>query len=190
MRKHIGFFLNIAAISLFIPGILMPMFSLNTDMLAQIGNSGISSTIVNKELSLLQTVQELWQDERLVVAALIFAFSICIPIFKTLIVTFAYFKRGSSLERRLISFVASIGKWSMADVFVVAVFLAILSTNHASTQSTESLNMFGFKLDILISSETLSQVGNGFYFFAGYCLFSLLATQITQSSLKASVNTG
>lgn len=189
MRKHLGFFLNIAAIALFIPGILMPMFSLNTDLLAQIGNSGITSSIVNKELSLLETVKELWQDQRLVVAALIFAFSICIPIFKTLMVTFAYFKRNTAIERKVINFVASIGKWSMADVFVVAIFLAILSTNHASTQSTETLNMFGFTLDIVISSETLSQVGQGFYFFAGYCLVSLLATQITQSSIKEKATT-
>ena len=69
----------------------------------------------------------------------------------------------------------------MADVFVVAVFLAILSTNHADTLSQETLTLFGFTLGIDISTQTLSAVGDGFYYFVGYCLLSLLASHIATS---------
>jgi uncharacterized paraquat-inducible protein A len=184
LKKHLGFGLNIAALGLFFPGILLPMFALNMEMAAAISSSTLTSTLVDKELSIIATVQDLWSDERLLVAALILLFSVGVPLLKTSLITVAYFKRNTQLERRLIGFVSSIGKWSMADVFVVAIFLAILSTNHAETSSAQQLSLFGFKLAIDISSQTLSSIGQGFYFFAAYCLVSLLGTHLAQSAIK------
>jgi uncharacterized paraquat-inducible protein A len=185
LRRHLGFGLNIVALGLFFPGILLPMFALNMEMAAVISGSTLSSTLVDKELSIIATVQELWMDERIVVAALIFIFSVCIPLLKSSALTLAYFKPNTLIERRLIGFVSSIGKWSMADVFVVAIFLAILSTNHGETSSAQQLSVFGFKLAIDISSQTLSSIGQGFYFFTAYCLLSLLVTYISQSAIKS-----
>ena len=184
MKRHFAFSLNLIALGLFFPGILLPMFSLDMSVIAQISGSSLSSELVNKELSLLATIEELWQDQRLLVAGLIFAFSVCIPLIKTLLVFWAYFKKHSQLEIKIIEFIGKIGKWSMADVFVVAIFLAVLSTNHGDTASQQQLSMFGFKLNLLISSETLSAVGIGFYYFTGYCLLSLFATQCSQSAIS------
>ena len=184
MFKHLGFFFNVVAIFLFVPGILLPMFSLNMDVTAQIGGPTLTTGLVNKELSLLGTIQELWQDERLLVAGLIFIFSIGIPLAKALLVIWAYLTKNNKIEKAIINFVGKIGKWSMADVFVVAIFLAILSTDHGETESHQTLAIFGFKLDLIISSETLSAVGHGFYFFTAYCLVSLLGTQLSQRALS------
>ncbi len=184
MKKHLGFSLNILAIALFIPGIILPMFSLSMEMKVKLSSSILSPNLIDKELSLLATIEELWLDQRLFVAALIFLFSICIPLLKTLLVSLAYFKKNTDVEAKILTFVASIGKWSMADVFVVAIFLAILSTNHAETVNNQQLSIFGFTLDLLISSETFSSVGLGFYYFTAYCLLSLLGTHLSQSSLK------
>lgn len=183
IKKHIGFALNILAIALFIPGIYFPMFSLNMDMAVNVANTSLTSDLVNKQLSLIETIQELYQDDRIFVALLILLFSICIPLIKTLLVSFAYFKRNTVLEAKIYEFVSKIGKWSMADVFIVAIFLAVLSTNHAETANNQELVIFGFQMELMISSQTLSAVGQGFYYFVGYCLLSLLATQISFSSL-------
>ncbi len=182
-KKHLGFSLNIIALLLFIPGIILPMFSFEMAMQAQLGQSALSAELINKNLSLLGTIQELWQDDRLLVSVLILLFSIVIPIVKSLLMFIAYWYKHSQLEKSIYDFVAKIGKWSMADVFVVAIFLAILSTNHAETSSEQTLSVFGFKLQLLLSSESLSNLGLGFYYFTGYCLLSLAATQISQSSL-------
>lgn len=187
MGKHLGFYLTLIALALFVPGILMPMFSLNMDVTAGVAGSNLSNELVNKELSLIQTIEELWQDNRLFVAALIFIFSICIPLVKSAMVAIAYFCKSQKTEKRLINFIAAIGKWSMADVFVVAIFLAVLSTNHAETSSSQQIAMFGFKLNLEISSETISMVGQGFYYFTAYCLLSLLATQLYQSNIKSTL---
>jgi hypothetical protein len=184
MFKHLGFYFNLVALFLFVPGIFLPMFSLSMDVTAQIGGPSLTTELMDKELSLLGTIQELWQDERLFVAGLIFIFSIVIPLIKALLVLSAYLTENIHIERSIIDFVGKIGKWSMADVFVVAIFLAILSTDHAETESQQTLVIFGFKLDLIISSETLSVVGNGFYFFTAYCLMSLLGTQFSQRGLS------
>ena len=184
MAKHIGFILNICALALFVPGILLPIFSLNMDIIADISGATMTTQAVTKELSILTTVEELWHDNRLLVAFLILFFSVLIPIFKTFMVMLAYFKKTTNLEKRLITFVNAIGKWSMADVFVVAIFLAVLSTNQAETQSAQQIALFGFKIDFIVGSETISNIGTGFYFFTGYCLLSLLSTNLYSWALK------
>lgn len=185
IRKHIGFLINLIAIALFVPGIVLPMFSLNMAMTANVSGAQLTNTLIDKNLSLLQTVQELWQDERLLVALLIFAFSICIPIVKFILLSIAYLKKNTRLEANIYKFISQIGKWSMADVFVVAIFLAVLSTNHAETATQQQLALFGFKLDLIVSSETLSALGDGFYYFTGYCLLSLLGTAISHNSISS-----
>lgn len=187
LNKHLGFALNLIALLLFVPGILLPMFALNMEMTAQISASSLTSTLISKELSLINTVEELWQGDRLLVASLIFLFSICIPVAKTILVTISYWKRNTKLEVKLLNFVAKISKWSMADVFVVAIFLAILSTTHAQTADQQQFALFGFRVDLLISSETISAAGAGFYYFTGYCLLALLGTHFSQRSLSVNL---
>lgn len=182
--KHLGFFLNLLALALFIPGILQPMFSLTMDVTAQTNISQLSSELINKELSLIATIQELYQDDRVLVAALILFFSIIIPIIKSTLISFTYFTKNNVLARKVTSFVNAIGKWSMADVFVVAIFLAVMSTNHAETQTAHQLSLFGFKVDLLLSSETLSSIGVGFYYFTCYCIVSMIASQVSGYALS------
>ncbi|MGS2721458.1 paraquat-inducible protein A [Paraglaciecola aestuariivivens] len=186
-KKHLGFSLNILALGLFFPGILLTMFSFNMEMMANLSSSSFTSTLVNKELSIMATVKELWQDQRIIVAMAIFVFSVAIPLLKSLLVAISYFCQSLAWEKRLLAFVSTIGKWSMADVFVVAIFLAVLSTNHAQTQNTEQFSVFGFSLSIDISSQTLSNAGQGFYYFLAYCLVSLLGTHLAHSAVKQRV---
>jgi uncharacterized paraquat-inducible protein A len=57
-----------------------------------------------------------------------------------------------------------ISKWSMADVFVVGVFVAFLAANAVKKEGG------------LLSFEAV--LGPGFYFFLGYCLLSILSSQL------------
>jgi len=181
--KHFAFILNLLALALFIPGIMLPMFSLTMDVTAATDISNLSSEIINKELSLINTITELYDDKRILVAGLILLFSIVIPVVKSFLISFSYFTKNHNLAKKLTQLVNLIGKWSMADVFVVAIFLAIMSTNHAETESMHQLAIFGFKLDITMSSSTLSNVGVGFYYFTAYCIVSMIASQLSAFSL-------
>ena len=184
MWRHLGFLLNILALALFVPGVILPMFSLSMDVNAATNISTLSTELINKELSLINTVEELYKDNRVIVAGLILFFSIIIPLIKSALIATAYLIKNMALAQKMSRFVNMIGKWSMADVFVVAIFLAVMSTNHAETQSSHQLTIFSFKLDILISSSTLSNIGTGFYYFTGYCLVSIFASQLFNYGLS------
>jgi paraquat-inducible protein A len=183
-KKNLGFVFNIFALGLFFPGILLTMFSFNMEMAANLSGSVLTSSLIDKELSIMATINELWEDQRLLVAALIFAFSVCIPLVKTILVCVAYFTQSLQVERRLINFVGAIGKWSMADVFVIAILLSIMSTDHADTNSSEQFSVFGFKIALDISTQTLSAAGEGFYYFTAYCLLSLIGVHLASSAVQ------
>ena len=104
-KKHIGFAFNIFALGLFFPGILLSMFSFNMEMAANLSGSSLTSSLIDKELSIMATISELWEDQRLLVAALIFVFSVCIPLLKTILVCVAYLTQSLQIEKRLINFV-------------------------------------------------------------------------------------
>ena len=184
LQKHIGFLLSVIAIGLFIPGILAPMFTLNMELAINLAGPTISSELVAKELSIMGTVQELLNDDRIFVAVLIFSFSVVIPLTKTSLIIAAYFTNNSEFQRKITKFVAIIGKWSMADVFVVAIFLAVLSTDHGQTAQQNQLSFFGMSLDFEISTQTLSNVGVGFYYFVAYCVVSLLGSQLMLGAIE------
>jgi paraquat-inducible protein A len=74
-----------------------------------------------------------------------------------------------------------------ADVFVIAIFLAALSTNHGQTVTTHLINILGFQISFDIATQTLSEAGEGLYFFSGYCTLSLLSTQLSHSAIKSIV---
>ena len=63
-----------------------------------------------------------------------------------------------------------IAKWSMADVFVVALFIAYLAAQ-ASTTAPGSPAPRARGLQ--------RAFGAGFYWFAAYCLFSLASQQVS-----------
>ncbi|MBF7071824.1 paraquat-inducible protein A [Glaciecola sp. MH2013] len=184
LQKHIGFLLTLIATLLFFPGILMPMFSLNMELAGALSGASMGAELVNKELSIIGTVAELLHESRYLVALLIFAFSVLIPIFKTSIVFIVYFSKNLQFQKKLARFVASIGKWSMADVFVVAIFLAVMSTNHAQSKEEYELSFLGMSVAFEISTQTLSNVGLGFYYFVAYCLLSLLGSHLLLSAIQ------
>lgn len=187
-QKQIGFALSIIAIGLFVPGILAPMFTLNMELALVLAGPTISSELVSKELSIIGTVQQLVHEDRLLVALLIFTFSVVIPLIKTSLLTAVYFTKSIEFQHKISRFVAVIGKWSMADVFVVAIFLAVLSTDHAQSVEQHQLSFFGMSLDFEISTQTMSNVGVGFYFFVGYCMISLIGSHLMLSAIKRSKN--
>jgi hypothetical protein len=185
--KYTGFAITLLAIGLFVPGIILPMFSLSMDMNVDVAGTGFASNLVNKDLSIITTIEELWTQDRLLVSALIFIFSILIPISKSSALCYVFFAKTKQSKLKVNQFVAAIGKWSMADVFVVAVFLAVLSTNHTENAEQHRLSFFGLSIDFEISTQTLSMVGQGFYFFTAYCLVSILGSQLLLHATKSEI---
>lgn len=183
----------ICAYALLIPGLTQPMLSVSGTVdkikLVDVGQSifreskdipGLVKDIVdplidrvevsgtvpafNKTNSILSTSAELYRNNHVPVAVMILFFSVGVPMLKALLLIAAHLPLPVVFKRRLlwVSMVAS--KWSMADVFVVAIFVAFLGAN--GIQVNRALVDFQ------------SNLGPGFYYFLAYCVLSIVATQL------------
>jgi hypothetical protein len=125
--------------------------------------------------SILGAVNRLYEVGSPLPATLILLFSVIVPFGKAALVAWAMFMRDAAQRHRTLRFVEAIAKWSMADVFVVGIFIAYLAAQASQTPpgSTEPA--------LVAFSATF---GPGFYWFAAYCLFSL-ATQQYSARLVA-----
>jgi hypothetical protein len=120
--------------------------------------------------SIIGSVRQLYDVGSPVPATLILLFSVIVPLGKAALVGWAMFVRDAAKRRRTLHFVEAIAKWSMADVFVVALFIAYLAAHATQTPP-------GNAAPPLISFS--AHFGAGFYWFAAYCLFSLASQQYT-----------
>jgi hypothetical protein len=122
--------------------------------------------------SITGAVQRLYEVGSPVPATLILLFSVIVPFGKAALVVWAMFMTSAGARRRTVKFVEAIAKWSMADVFVVALFITYLAAQ-ASATPTEGPNAAPAMIAFT------ARVGPGFYWFAAYCLFSLASQQLT-----------
>jgi len=106
--------------------------------------------------SALQLIGTLLRQQNWVVGLSLVLFSVLFPLTKTTI-TWLSAARPALMHRNWFErFVLTLGKWSMADVFVVAVLLGFLA--------------FG---NMQVGVPTQSMVLPGLYFFLGYCVLSV-----------------
>ena len=110
--------------------------------------------------SILGMSEELADNGNLAVAVLIVTFSIVVPVLKLILQLMAILLPGS-LGLRLLAVNSALGKWSMADVFVMAMLIAFMA-GRASNHMGELLIMD-------------AQLEVGFWYFTGYCLFAIAA---------------
>ena len=163
----------ITSVILIFPGITFPVFNTSIDYAITSPIFNFDSKILEKSQSIMGTILDLWERPSTVfVGTLIFLFSIMVPLVKCGLFFWVLIKgtHGKSYP-----FLKAIGKWSMADVFVVSIFLAFLSTRNQHVGG-DTIQVMG--LQVGLKSDMNSFLGPGFYFFLGYCLLSLLAFQL------------
>jgi hypothetical protein len=121
--------------------------------------------------SIVSSVRNLYDVGSPMPATLILLFSVIVPVTKAALVAWACFLASGQRRARTLRIVVAIAKWSMADVFVVALFIAYLAAQATQTPPGDpaAAPLIAFT----------AQFGAGFYWFAAYCLFSLASQQYT-----------
>ncbi len=123
-----------------------------------------------------------WKIDMVFVSFLIFGFSVLFPILK-LVSSFlncVYHPRfGRSMFIYFFTFKS--GKWSMADVFVVAIFMAFIGFNGIVSSQLSQLNDVSENVEILTTNGTNLQAG--FYLFLLFCIGGLFFGDILQKSI-------
>ena len=107
---------------------------------------------------IVTTTHKLFLVANYFLASLLLLFSVVLPVLKILLSIVALELGHSRTRRASVLLIKIIGRWSMTDVFVVAVLLAFLTADTAQ-----------------LTDATL---GPGLYFFAGYGLLSIAAGQM------------
>jgi len=156
--QRLGLLLAIISYGLLYPGVMEPIMTLS----ASVSLFGLKTQMFHETRSIWETVETLHQLGYSAVAVAIVTFSVVIPVSKALLIIFTWLKPSPRRWR----VIAAVSKWSMADVFVVAILVAFFTA-----QATAELE-----------AELLT----GFYWFAAFCLLSILSGQLLAQSPSAS----
>ena len=152
---------SLAALIALAGGLLMPIMMMTIhkeveylgDVVLQMESKGV-----------LGSIAKLFENSDYVVGGALLLFSIVLPLLKTLSMLFvALFIRIRAVHP-IVHFFKILGKWSMADVFVVATFLVYLSGNKGEMSHAE--------------------VQVGLYFFLAYVILSMIASLSADRMLR------
>ena len=119
------------------------------------------------------------------VGLLIMLFSVLFPLAKLGCSVAWLYGHAALRQNALIQFFAlKSGKWSMADVFVVAIFMAYIGFDGIIASQLTGFAGANANVDVLTTNGTSLQIG--FFMFLGFCLFSLLTASWMESALQHS----
>lgn len=135
--------------------------------------------------SILQVIRLLLKEHDIglvLVAVLVFCFSVAFP-FTKLILSFISALR-SKLPKHPVArfFVMKSAKWSMADVLVVAMFMAYLGFNGVVSGQLADLRDFMQGVHIMTTNDT--ELEFGFYLFTGYVVLGLVLSVLVEKGVK------
>ena len=137
----------------FIAGLLFPMFTFRKFI------------IFNDTFSLLSGTLYLLKEGEFFLFLVVFAFSIIGPSYKLKVVYDLINKRDINEERRLkyIKKLVVVSKWSMADVFVIAVLVASVKLGMVASVSIHVGILF-FGVSVLLSMLLVQRQMSGYEF--------------------------
>lgn len=131
--------------------------------------------VYHKSKSILEVVTLMVQKSDLKVAAvglLILLFSVLFPVSK-LLGCVAYLFSGNARNSKVVRFlVFRTGKWSMADVLVVAIFMSYIGFSGILNEQLAQLQQVTATINLLTTNH--STLLFGFYAFVGFVLMGLL----------------
>ncbi|MDZ4747101.1 MAG: paraquat-inducible protein A [Saprospiraceae bacterium] len=179
--------LTIICFVLLFSGLLLPMIEIDArieEMSFTLLGEHISFTdqvLYYKSKSILEVVRLMLVQGKidvLLVGLLVLLFSVLFPVAK-LLSSLVYIYNPKLQTNRVIRFmVFKTGKWSMADVMVVAIFMSYIGFSGILTEQLNQLEGLTNKMDILTTNKSSLQIG--FFLFTSFAILSLLVSQKLQ----------
>ncbi len=175
-----GYVILHSSLVFLIAGISLPFLELGAymeDLKVEIA-AGLGKTFEGKmyffyqSKTVLELIETLFINGSFVVGLAILVFSIVFPFTKLGLFYYYLLTPKMNHKKKLLRIASYVGKYSMADVFVAACFLAFLSFNNLS-----------------MGIKTESSVLIGLYFFLGYCVVSIATYFIIQQKIGTTEET-
>jgi hypothetical protein len=180
--KIIGYIL--AALHLLVLGVFLPMIAIDariSSMDLQLMGESITFTdqvLYYKSKSIMEVSSVMLSQGKLkvlFVGILIVLFSVIFPVSKLISSVLLVFKQSLQHNKIVRFLVFKSGKWSMADVLVVAIFMAYIGFTGIISSQLGQLESGFHDLDILTTNK--SELQNGFFFFMGFVVLSIFISQ-------------
>jgi paraquat-inducible protein A len=112
------------------------------------------------DYSVFKGVTSLWTDSQYVLAAILFFFSIVFPLAKLSALGVIWNVRLAETKRQqVLRWLGVLGKWSMLDVFVVAILIVLVKTGPLAKVEPRA-GLYVFCAAILVSMVTSMHVEN------------------------------
>jgi paraquat-inducible protein A len=106
------------------------------------------------EYSVIAGVHGLWEQRQYALAIILFFFSIVFPIFKLAALAFVWAVRLTEQKREtVLRWLGILGKWSMLDVFVVAILIVLVKLGPLAKVEPQR-GLYWFAAAILLSMIT------------------------------------
>lgn len=173
---------------LLIGGITYPMISIDARILDfEFSMLGMSvefgeQILFYQSKSILEIVQLLINDgemDTILVGVLILIFSIIFPVIKIFLSLFVRKESPGKITKYLTT---KASKWSMADVFVVAIFMGFIGLKGVVGSQIEKIGSDNPFVDLIATDYTSLNIG--FTLFLLFCLCSLLLGKVSSDYLK------
>lgn len=138
-----------------------------------------------KSKSILEVVWLMFRQSRadvMIVGVLVLAFSVLFPLMKqfaTLLFVFNENLRTNGIMRFM---VFKTGKWSMADVMVIAIFMSYIGFSGIITEQLKQIEGLATSVEILTTNK--SSLLTGFFFFTAFAVLSLCISQKVEIQFK------
>ncbi|MFN8415585.1 MAG: paraquat-inducible protein A [Cytophagaceae bacterium] len=178
------------SLSLMILGIAMPMIEIDARIaelkFTFLGESVqfTNQVLYYKSKSIMEVVSLMLTQKKtdvFIVGLLIFSFSVLFPAIK-LVSSILLLYRPEWNHPVIRFFVFKSGKWSMADVMVVAIFMAYIGFSGIITEQLFHLEKISNQLSVLTTNESSLQIG--FYAFISFVMISMLISYRIQKLQK------
>ena len=187
-------FLSFAALILLAIGLYYPMIEIDARI------SSLKFTLLGHPMefsnqvlyyrskSILEVVRVMFSQGDLglvLIGSLIFLFSVLFPLSKIVTSLLLLFRPNLSRFTMVNFLVYKTGKWSMADVMVVAVFMAYVGFSGILSDQLKQLGGISDNLEIVTTNQSSLQIG--FYSFFSFVLLSLFLTEKIRKKSLASM---
>jgi paraquat-inducible protein A len=142
----------------FVIGILAPAMVIWTAPSIPMESGKLEFVLQHEVRGIAAIIHELLTGGHWIIGGFLLLFSVITPLTKASLTFFVTACRSRELNYKIGEFIHTIGKWSMADVFVAAVLLALYALKFQ--EATKSIPCLGL------------------YYFIGYCLLSMTTTEL------------
>lgn len=108
--------------------------------------------------SILTGIENLYKERYIALALIVFVFSVVFPILKLIALGVLWFVRLAEESRsRIVSMLGILGKWSMLDVFVVAVTIVITKLS-GLIEADAHIGIYVFTVSVFLSMVTAMRI--------------------------------